>query len=73
LAASVAAIKASTPGEFIWRPEISPRGSVVVVVSLPEQHVHVYRNGVTISVSACWLQTSGMPAVDFEPASIEVS
>ncbi len=52
-AAGVAAIKALKPGEFIWRPEISPRGSVVIVVSLPEQLVHVYRNGVTIGVSTC--------------------
>ena len=53
LAAGVAAIKALKPGEFVWRPEISPRGPVVVVVSLPEQLVHVYRNGVTIGVSTC--------------------
>ena len=53
LAAGVAAIKALKPGEFIWRPEVSPRGPVVVVVSLPEQLVHVYRNGVTIGVSTC--------------------
>jgi len=52
-AAGVAAIKALKPGEFIWRPEVSPRGPVVIVVSLPEQLVHVYRNGVTIGVSTC--------------------
>jgi len=53
LAAAIAAIKALKPGEFVWRPEISPRGPVVVVVSLREQLVHVYRNGVTIGVSTC--------------------
>ncbi len=53
LAAGPSAIKALKPGEFVWRPEISPRGPVVVVVSLPEQLVHVYRNGVTIGVSTC--------------------
>ena len=37
---------------------MSPRGPVVVVVSLPEQLVHVYRNGVTIGVSTC---SSGKP------------
>ncbi len=52
-AAGDAAIKALKPGEFIWRPEISPHGPVVIVVSLPEQLVHVYRNGVTIGVSTC--------------------
>ncbi len=52
-AAGVATIKALKPGEFIWRPEVSPRGPLVIVVSLPEQLVHVYRNGVTIAVSTC--------------------
>jgi L,D-transpeptidase catalytic domain len=53
LAAGVAAVKALKAGEFIWRPEVSPRGPVIIVVSLPEQLVHVYRNGVTIGVSTC--------------------
>ena len=52
-AAGVAAIKTLKPGEYVWRPEVSPRGPVVIVVSLPEQLVHVYRNGVTIGVSTC--------------------
>jgi hypothetical protein len=52
-AAGVAAIRALKSGEFIWRPEVSPRGPVVIVVSLPEQLVHVYRNGVTIGISTC--------------------
>jgi hypothetical protein len=52
-AAGAAAVKALKPGEFIWRPEVSPRGPVVIVVSLPEQLVHVYRNGVAIGVSTC--------------------
>jgi hypothetical protein len=43
-ATGVAAVKALKPGEFVWRPEVSPRGPVVIVVSLPEQLVHVYRN-----------------------------
>lgn len=51
--AGAATIKALNAGEFIWRPEVSPRGPVVIVVSLPEQLVHVYRNGVTIGVSTC--------------------
>jgi len=25
------------PGEFWWKPELSPRGPVVVLVSLPQQ------------------------------------
>ena len=41
------------PGEFTWHPERSPDGPVAVVVSIPEQRVHVYRNGVRIAVSTC--------------------
>lgn len=41
------------PGEFSWRPELSPKGAVAVIVSLPEQRVHVYRNGIRIAVSTC--------------------
>jgi L,D-transpeptidase-like protein len=52
-AKGVGAIKALRPGEFIWRPEISPRGPVVIVVSVPEQLTHVYRNGIAIGVSTC--------------------
>jgi L,D-transpeptidase catalytic domain len=49
----LAAIRALKPGEFVWHPEVSPRGPTVVVVSLPHQLVHVYRNGVGIGVSTC--------------------
>lgn len=41
------------PGEFTWHPERSPSGSVAIVVSIPDQRVHVYRNGVRIAVSTC--------------------
>jgi len=41
------------PGEFTWHPERSPQGAVAVVVSLPEQLAHVYRNGIRIAVSTC--------------------
>lgn len=41
------------PGEFTWEPDLSPSGAVAVIVSLPEQLVHVYRNGVRIAVSTC--------------------
>ena len=52
-AAPVAAIKSLKPGEFIWRPQLSPDGPVVIVVSVPLQLVHVYRNGLAIAVSTC--------------------
>ena len=38
-------------GEFVWHPEISPSGPVVVVVSLDEQRAYVYRNGIAIGAS----------------------
>ena len=46
------------PGEFDWAPQLSPQGAMVVVVSLPEQRVHVYRNGTRIGVSTI---SSGKP------------
>lgn len=39
------------PGEFIWHPEVAPEGPIVVVVSLDEQRVYVYRNGIAIGLS----------------------
>jgi lipoprotein-anchoring transpeptidase ErfK/SrfK len=45
------------PGEYLWTPEMSPAGPVVIVVSLPEQRAHVYRNGIRIGVSTI---SSGM-------------
>src|SRR4051812_23254876 len=46
-------IKNLLPGEFTWTPDRQPTGPVAVVVSIPEQRVHVYRNGVRIAVSTC--------------------
>jgi len=39
------------PGEYAWHPELSPRGPIVMIVSLPEQLAYVYRNGVIIGAS----------------------
>ena len=36
------------PGEYWWRPQLSPSGPVVVLVSIPQQMMHVYRNGILI-------------------------
>lgn len=41
------------PGQFVWHPERAPDGPVSIIVSLPDQLVHVYRNGVRIGVSTC--------------------
>ncbi len=36
------------PGDYVWKPEASPAGPVVIIVSIPEQTMFVYRNGVRI-------------------------
>jgi L,D-transpeptidase catalytic domain len=46
--ASAAELK---PGDYVWHPEVSPAGPVVVLVSLPDQILYVYRNGVRIGRS----------------------
>lgn len=39
------------PGEYWWNPQLSPLGPVVVLVSIPQQMLHVYRNGILIGRS----------------------
>ena len=46
------------PGEYQWTPELAPAGPVLIVVSLPLQQLHVYRNGVRIGASTI---SSGKP------------
>jgi len=40
-------------GQFTWEPDRSPDGPVAIIVSVPEQRVYVYRNGIQIAVSTC--------------------
>lgn len=47
------------PGDYVWKPEVSPAGPVVVVVSLPEQKMAVFRNGVRIGTSTVSTGTQG--------------
>lgn len=39
------------PGEYWWKPQLSPNGPLMILVSVPEQVMHVYRNGVLIGRS----------------------
>jgi hypothetical protein len=39
------------PGDYVWRREVAPAGPVVILVSLPDQLLYVYRNGVRIGRS----------------------
>jgi hypothetical protein len=40
------------PGEYWWHPEISPQGPLMILISIPEQEMHVYRNGIMIARSS---------------------
>jgi hypothetical protein len=40
------------PGEYWWHPEISPQGPLMILISIPEQETHVYRNGIMIGRSS---------------------
>jgi L,D-transpeptidase catalytic domain. len=46
-----AAIASLKPGQYLWYPEISPTGPVTLVVSLTEQRLYAYRNGIAIGVA----------------------
>lgn len=57
------------PGEFQWHPERAGAGQLVMVVSLPAQMVHVYRNGVRIGVSTI---SSGKPGKETPTGTFEI-
>jgi hypothetical protein len=38
-------------GDYVWKPAVSPAGPIVIIVSIPEQTLYVYRNGVRIGRS----------------------
>jgi L,D-transpeptidase catalytic domain len=39
------------PGDYVWHPKVSPNGPLVVLVSIQDQLLFVYRNGVRIGRS----------------------
>ena len=47
------------PGEYWWNPRLSPAGPVVVLVSLPLQTMHVYRNGILVGRTSISSGTKG--------------
>ena len=49
------------PGDYVWKPEVSPAGPVVIVVSIPQQSMFVYRNGVRIGRSTVSTGAPGHP------------
>src|SRR5688572_4588029 len=40
------------PGEYWWNPQLSPKGPLMILVSVPKQVMHVYRNGILIGRSS---------------------
>ena len=46
-------------GDYVWKPAVSPAGPVVIIVSIPEQTLYVYRNGVRIGRSTVSTGKSG--------------
>jgi hypothetical protein len=40
------AVDTLKPGEFLWRPEASPDGPLLIVVSIPDQRAHVNRSSI---------------------------
>lgn len=73
LAADAAALEQAPlplkPGEYEWHPERTGAGQLVLVVSLPTQQVHVYRNGVRIGVSTI---SSGKPGKETPTGTFEI-
>lgn len=39
------------PGQYLWRPNASPKGPVLVIVNITTQRAIVYRNGIPIGAS----------------------
>jgi hypothetical protein len=39
-------------GNFFWEPELAPSGPLVVIISLPDQTLGAYRNGIRIAYSS---------------------
>ena len=48
-------------GDFVWEPERSPGGPVLIVVSVPEQVAYVYRNGIRIARTSVSTGRPGHP------------
>jgi L,D-transpeptidase catalytic domain len=47
------------PGEYWWKPQLSPSGPLMVLISIPQQTIHVYRNGILIGRSTVSTGSTG--------------
>jgi hypothetical protein len=57
------------PGEYVWKPELSPTGDVEMVVSIPLQVAYVYRGGTLIGMSTV---STGKPGNDTPTGSFPI-
>ena len=57
------------PGAYEWTPDAAASGPVTIVVSLPEQMLHVYRGDVRIGRATI---SSGKPGHDTPPGVYEI-
>ena len=48
-------------GEYVWEPERAPEGPLLIVASVTEQVVYVYRNGIRIARSSVSTGRPGHP------------
>jgi len=47
----IGAAEALKPGEYLWAPEVAPRGPLLLIVSLATQRGTLYRNGIPIAIT----------------------
>ena len=58
-----------TPGSYEWVADAPASGPIVMIASLPEQRLHVYRNGVRIGISTI---SSGKPGHETPTGTFEI-
>lgn len=46
-------VSAMKPGDYTWAPDRAASGPIIMIVSMPEQRVYVYREGSLIAVATC--------------------
>jgi L,D-transpeptidase catalytic domain len=68
-ATAIDAVDGLAPGDFLWEPGRAGNGQLVVLVSLPQQRAHVYRNGIRIGVSTI---SSGKPGKETPTGTFEI-
>jgi hypothetical protein len=47
----VLAVTQLKPGEYVWAPEVAPRGPMLLIVNVSRQRADLFRNGVPIAAS----------------------